>query len=363
MHELVINLHMHTRYSDGFGSHADIAQAAIQTGLDVVIVTDHNVLVRGPEGYHKNGQRRVLLLVGEEVHDQARNPQKNHLLVLGAERELATFADDPQRLVDAVRQADGLSFIAHPVDPAAPAVGEDDLSWVSWEVQGFTGLELWNALTEFKIRLKTRLHALYYAYQPQRIARGPLPEVLARWDALLAEGRQVVAVGGSDAHAIPARLGPLKRTIFPYAFHFQAVNTHLLTPEPLTGDVITDRRMIYQALRRGNAFIGYDLPAETRGFRFTAQGANGLAWMGDEIELSARQSATSGITLQIRLPLATECRLIHNGQVIKQWANRQTCTHITTAPGAYRVEAYLRYLGRRRGWIFSNPIYVRPASS
>ena len=49
MQEIVVNLHMHTRYSDGSGSHKDIANAAIQTGLDAVIVTDHNVLVEGVE--------------------------------------------------------------------------------------------------------------------------------------------------------------------------------------------------------------------------------------------------------------------------------------------------------------------------
>jgi hypothetical protein len=27
--------------------------------------------------------------------------------------------------------------------------------------------------------------------------------------------------------------------------------------------------------------------------------------------------------------------------------------------GVYRIEAYRRHLGRRRAWIFSNPIYVR----
>jgi predicted metal-dependent phosphoesterase TrpH len=53
MHEIVVNLHMHTRYSDGTGTHKDIAHAAIKTGLDAVIVTDHNVLVQGVEGYYR----------------------------------------------------------------------------------------------------------------------------------------------------------------------------------------------------------------------------------------------------------------------------------------------------------------------
>ena len=109
MHEIVVNLHMHTRYSDGTGTHKDIAQAAMKTDLDAVIVTDHNVLVQGLEGYYRSGpssplrNRRVLLLVGQEVHDQDRDPQKNHLLVFNANRDLASLADDPQALINAVR--------------------------------------------------------------------------------------------------------------------------------------------------------------------------------------------------------------------------------------------------------------------
>ena len=119
MHEIVVNLHMHTRYSDGTGTHKDIAEAAIQTGIDAVIVTDHNVLVQGVEGYYRISRKRVLLLVGQEVHDQDRDPQKNHLLVFNSQRDVAPLADDPQTLINGVAEAVGLSFIAHPRDPAA----------------------------------------------------------------------------------------------------------------------------------------------------------------------------------------------------------------------------------------------------
>src|SRR5512142_1691641 len=103
MPEIVINLHMHTRYSDGTGSHEDIAAAALRAGLDAVIVTDHNVLVQGAEGYVRQDRRRVLVLVGEEIHDQHRDPQKNHLLVFGTRQELAPLAGDPSALIRAVR--------------------------------------------------------------------------------------------------------------------------------------------------------------------------------------------------------------------------------------------------------------------
>ena len=81
MFEFVTNIHMHTHYSDGHGSHMDIVNAALKSDIDGVIVTDHNVWVEGLEGYFHNNSRKVLVLIGEEVHDQVREPQKNHLLL------------------------------------------------------------------------------------------------------------------------------------------------------------------------------------------------------------------------------------------------------------------------------------------
>lgn len=352
MDEIIVNLHMHTRYSDGGGSHQDIAEAALKCGLDAVIVTDHNVLVSGFEGYIKEGKRKVLMLVGQEIHDQDRNPQKNHLLVFGAEKELATFADDPQMLINAVRESGGLSFLAHPNDPAAPAFHETDISWVDWSVTDFTGIELWNGLSELKTVVPTKLHGVLYAFFPEFIARHPIPATLRKWDELLTKNR-VVAIGGSDAHAHEMHLGPFRRVIFLYEFHFKAINTHVILPNPFTGEANTDKKMIYDSLSAGHCFIGYDLPASTRGFRFTAQGREADVIMGDEIP------ARGGVTLQVRTPSSAEIRLIKDGKLIQMWKNQAIIAHITTEPGVYRVEAYRRYLGRKRGWIFSNPIYVR----
>lgn len=361
MHELTINLHTHTRYSDGIGLHRDIAHAALQTGLDVVIVTDHNVMPQGHDGYYREGKKRVLLLVGEEIHDQARKPQKNHLLVIGAGRDLATLGADPQTLINEVSSTKGLTFIAHPVDPAQPAFNEPDISWVDWDVDGYTGIELWNGFSEFKSVFKSKLHGLFYGLFPEFTSRGPFANVLAKWDDLLSKGRHVVAVGGSDAHALHANLGFLRRIIpeassgiiFPYEFHFTAINTHLFVPQPLSGDLVTDQRMIMEALSSGRAFVGYDLPLSTRGFLFTAQSRDGSAIMGEEI------SARGGVTLQARLPSLAEIRLIKDGHLLRTWKRQEACTHITTEPGIYRIEAYRHYLGCRRGWIFSNPIYVK----
>ena len=352
MHEIIVNLHMHTTYSDGHLIHAQIADAGLRAGIDAVIVTDHNVYVQGMEQVYQQGDRRLVMLIGEEIHNQARLPQKNHLLVFGVRREMAIYADDPQRLIDLAHAEGGLSFIAHPLDPASETFHEPDISWEDWQVEGFTGLELWNGLSEFKSRLKSKFHGAYYAFNPQKIGQGPFPQVIQRWDELLAKGMHPVAIGGSDAHALPGKMGPLKRTLFPFEFHFKAINTHLILPGLLTGKLEIDRGLILEAMRQGWGFVGYDLPSPTFGFRFFAQGIDRTALMGETI------SAKSGVTLQIRLPIVTECNLLRNGKIVRTWNKRTNCTHITSEPGIYRVEAYIQFLGQRRGWIFSNPIYV-----
>lgn len=351
-YEYAGNLHVHTRYSDGYGTHDDVALAGLQAGLDFVVVTDHNVWVDGIDGYRFLGDRRLLLLVGEEIHDRSLHPQRNHLLVYEARRELSTLAEDPQALLDAVRQAGGLAFLAHPSDPAAPRFHQPSLPWTNWDVTGYTGLELWNFMTEFKSRLASLPHALYYSYRSTSIGRGPAPEVVARWDQLLGAGMRVFAIGGADAHAIPVRLGPLKRTLFPYPFLFRAVNTHVLTEAPLTGDVDVDRRILMDAIKHGHMFIGYDLPAATHGFRFTASGDGQTAEMGDAIR------SRFGVTLQAHLPQRAAIRLIHNGRLVREWGDTQAMIYTTPELGVYRVEALFFFKGRMRTWITSNPIFV-----
>jgi hypothetical protein len=131
------------------------------------------------------------------------------------------------------------------------------------------------------------------------------------------------------------------------------VNTHVILSESLSGETNKDKKLIYEAMSQGHCFVGYDLPAPTRGFHFTAQGLEKTAIMGDEIP------AKGGVTLQARIPLDAEIRLLKDGAVVRAWKNQPSCAHITTEPGVYRVEAYRRYLGKLRGWIYSNPIYVR----
>ena len=346
--EYVGNLHVHTPYSDGEALHQEVAQAASEAGLDFVVVTDHNVWVDGCEAYHHN----VLLLVGEEVHDVRHEPQANHLLTYNVNAELVSFASAPQDVIDEANRRGGLCYLAHPFERRSP-LGPDlaAIPWVDWDVTGFAGLEIWNYMSEFKGLLRNRLAAVVAAYFPALGIRGPYRSTLGQWDLLLSQGMRISAIGGADAHGNRYTLGPLARVLFPYAYLFRCVNTHVLTERPLNGIVEHDRSLIYRALRAGHTWAGYDLAASTGGFRFEARSNSTRAIIGDEL---GRAGAT---IFEVHTPKSADIRLVLNGRVVARSRGRHL-KHTTVDAGAYRVEAYRNYRLGRRGWIFSSPIYV-----
>ncbi len=351
--ELIVALHMHTRYSDGAGLHKDLAEAGLDAGVDVLLVTDHNVLVQGVSGYHQRGKRRLLMLVGEEVQDTTLSGGGSHMLLFGHNQGLSRYAAEPQKLIDQANASSALSFIAHPVEDPLPAFNEGEFSWRDWSVKGYTGIELWNQMSEFKTRSHSLPKAALHALFPQFMSQGPLERTLQLWDRLLLSSKQpVVAVAGVDAHNTQYQFGPLKVRVYPYAFQFRSFSTHILTPSKLTGEINTDRKMILDALRLGHAFCAYNLPHPTRGFRFTCNTNDGTFMMGDQVQVDA------GLTFQVRLPIRTHVRLLKDGVVVKEHHDREVLTYLTKEPGIYRAEVYIDYLNRHRGWIFSNPIYA-----
>jgi hypothetical protein len=354
MVEIVGNLHLHTTASDGTGTHDEVASAAAKAGLDFIIYTDHNVWVEGMEGWYEDPAtgRAVLRLMGQEINDQYLEPELNHLLCYFALCDLNIVAAEPQHLINTVVEQEGLSFLAHPLERPGLAEAAQIYPWISWEVAGYTGIEIWNAMTDVKWSLRTLWpRAILGAFFPQWVLTGPFPEVLAKWDELLAMGQKVVGIGNSDAHAMSFSWGPLSRMIYSYEYLFRAVNTHLFLAEPLAADVGTARQQIFEALRQGHCFVGYDLIAAPHGFSFSGRSGSQTAGMGDSLILEKEA------VLQVRSPHPAKLRLLKDGRLVAQ---RQGCqlSWTATEPGVYRVEAYRRYWGLERGWVFTNPIYV-----
>jgi hypothetical protein len=144
----------------------------------------------------------------------------------------------------------------------------------------------------------------------------------------------------------------LSKETFPYKYLFRCVNTHLLTEAPLNGDLDHDKELIYGALRAGRTWVGYDLPSSTSGFRFRARSVNEEVPMGEEL---VRRGAT---VFEVQAPHSADIRLVRQGELVSR-CRRRTLKHTTAVPGAYRVEVHRHYGLRRRGWIFSSPIYVK----
>jgi hypothetical protein len=353
MNESKFCLHIHTKYSDGNADHEELINVARKAELDGIITTDHNIWVEGIDRFYGDGKNRIMLLVGEEVHDRGLVPPGNHMLVIGQTKELSPYAPEPQRLIDQVKLGNGLSFIAHPIEDPLVRFNEKAFSWRNWEVKDFSGIELWNQMSEFKSVSQDLSSAVIHALFPKRMSLGPLEKTLELWDELITtRNRRIVAVGGVDAHQLEKKIGILKLKLYPYLHHFRSVRTHILTSEPLNKNFLEAKRQVLDALRQGHCFVGYDIPAPTDGFRFSVNNDEGQFMMGDEVKV------TGGLTFQIRLPYKNLCRFYKDGKLVNEWNNREVCTHITTEPGVYRVESFIPYKGKLRGWIFSNPIYA-----
>ena len=354
-HEYVGNMHVHTRYSDGEDHHAEVAQVAQAAGLNFVIFTDHNLWIDGIEGYYGSQEDgHVLLLSGQEIHDRKRLSGGNHLLVYGAEKDVAASAHDLSTLVDTVASLGGLSFVAHPDDMSVAWIGEPALAWQDRYVTGFSGLEVWNFMSRFKDFIQTRSEAISAVFRPEDVVTGPSPQTLALWDEFLASGLHVAGIGGADAHGTHVHIGPVSHVVFPYDYLFSCVYTHVITRYPFNGSLEHDKTQLYQSLKIGRAFIGYDLPGNTRGFRFTAQGQGSSAIMGEHIRLGP------GVTLQVIAPARGHVKIIYQGKIIAEDHNVENLTHVVREPGAFRAEVWIDYHGKERAWLLSNPIYVDP---
>lgn len=342
------NIHIHSRYSDGSGDLEEIAQAAAAAGLSYVIVTDHETLAGLPEESIRHG---VLLLVGVEI-----NRTYNHYLGFDLAEMVEADEDDPQRVIDQVREAGGFGYIAHPFEIASPYIEKGkSYPWIHWPVFGFHGLEIWNYTSHWRGLHPSLFKTLYWFFINRKGAMsGPPREALSLWDCYNRCGHRIFALGGSDAHAYLYRLGLLKTVIFPYRYLFGTINNYIVLDDALSGSFDRARQQVLQALRKGRSYICFDSLGSGHNFHFYAMRGRTRVLMGGEIELNGECS------LHIRCPgKRSLLRLFWNGKPVLQKKGTDL-DYYPLAAGFYRVEVYYRpLLGRPRPWIYSNPIFVK----
>jgi PHP domain len=343
LHDLACVAHVHSTYSDGTGTVPEIAAAAAETGVDVVLLTDHDTLAAkraGEEGWHGE----VLVLVGEEVSPIDRD----HFLAFGVENEVSRWLP-PAGICSAVREAGGFGFAAHPFSRGSARFRRArGIPWTDLDCEGLEGVEVWSLVTDTVERMESIREIVRFLRHPERMLDDPPEHNLTEWDRLCARGR-VVGIAGIDAHQIGIRVGgrvPLR--LMAYSRSFRFLRTHALCRELPTGELEHDREQIYAALREGRCYMSADHLASPRGFEFSAGGLP----MGTEGPLD------QGVTLRAAAPRPARLRLIRDGEAVSHTDGAEL-EHRADLPGAYRVEAHLEAHGRERTWILSNPIWLR----
>lgn len=347
MFEYSTAIHIHSNYSDGSGTIPEIARFASEVGLDIILMTDHNTLKPMKDGLERWFDQ-TLVLIGTEIADYQ---DLNHYLVFNINE--ITWGENAScyEYVEKINQMGGIGFIAHPFEKRNTMKEHPAYPWVNWDVQNFTGIEIWNHMSEW-IEGLTEQNKYQRFIHPLKSIIAPVPEALEIWDKLSQE-RLVVGIAGIDAHAHKHNLlGFFEVEIFPYKVLFKSLRTHILC----TGELIKDntqniieynKAIIYDAFKCGRVFFGNYSLGDIRGFRFFAESGSQLHQMGDIIPPSVES-----IRLRVTLPnvLAT-INLIKNGELIDTVISTEASWNIVNY-GIYRVVVELD----GRPWIFSNHI-------
>lgn len=344
MFEYFGNMHIHSRYSDGSATIDQIRTAAKRAGLDFIIITDHfNLQAADQEGYKDD----LLMLVGMEI-----NEAHNHYLALDIKKVVKNNTDHPQEVINDVNEQGGIGIIAHPLEYASNFLNEGNVyNWIDWSVEGFQGIEIWNLLSQWKGSITNFFKALYYVLNPQGAIIGPYLQTMRRFDEYQQQGKRIVAFGGADAHAPGMRLGSLYFKIISYPFSFRSINMHILLQQPLSGDLSTDKAMVYNAFRSGSCWVANDYFKNSRGFSFVLCSEKQTFNMGELL------SWQKNMKIKVHTPYLAQVKLFKDGlQVADSEGEEHLFERITK--GIYRVEAYCQHKFKYRPWIFTNSIWV-----
>lgn len=296
------DLHMHTIASDGVLTAVELAAVAKSHGLDFIAITDHNQMLSHAALPRVPG---LTIIPGMEwTHYQG------HSNFLGVDQpyDEPFFTNTPEEAAKrfaSARERGALIVIDHPYDEGCPFLF--DLAQLPFDC-----FEIWN---------------------------GPMRESNLRavgiWHAMLAAGRKVPAVGGSDFHRSELFLYPGGPTNCVYS------NS-------------AGEKDILEAVRKGRGFVtcAPDGPI--------IEAYAGRAWLGESVKFSEIQemdikasNLVAGDTLQV----------ITSGGVAAQWqagAAGELEVHYRMAqPGFARVQVLRHFLPGIPALpaLVSNPIY------
>jgi hypothetical protein len=328
-------LHMHTRLSDGSGTVEDLVDAALEHGLDFIVVSDHDI--QRPSSFEY--RRGVLVAYAEELGV----PNMGHALLLDVDTVRLSEPDSVDRnrgrafhrtMGDA-----GLRIAAHP--------NHGRRYWWDRTMGNVDAMEVWNADTEWRDdTVIDWLEALTLLPFEPELGMMALVDRPARNLALLdsaSANRRITATCAVDAHA---RIEITDDWFIPfpsYRMTLGLLQQHVSVPEPFNGDPERDGRMLVDALRDGAGYCALGGMADDGGVRVEIE--------GDELVVSLPADGPQ-----------TRIRVYRDGEVVLE-AQSNPLRAPASTPGSYRVEVEVRArLLRTRWlpWIITGPIRIGP---
>ncbi|MBR6126960.1 PHP domain-containing protein [bacterium] len=337
-------IHIHSTLSDGTGDIDLITRAAKKSGLDFIIVTDHNYYDID-EGII-NG---VYVIKGEEISPS----DCNHYLAFGT-KEKIDFCDNPQTYIDEVRAQGGFGFAAHP-DEGICDNGEkrkNSYHCIPWTDKSIKpdGVEIWNWFSSWADSLNDRnIFTLAYSYLfKHNLVGNPKNRTLKWWDDLNNESEKIVpALGGVDAHALKIKKYIIPVTIFPYETCFKTITNIIHLKEELSKDFQMAKNQILNAIKNGNntivnRYISKELP------QIYIKDSQNTRSFGEETELS------KDLCIHFESKRFMEVRLVYNGKEVEKIETNNIKIPVTKS-GKYRIEV----LYKGKGFLYTNPFYVK----
>ncbi|OGD76841.1 MAG: hypothetical protein A2Y64_05100 [Candidatus Coatesbacteria bacterium RBG_13_66_14] len=343
-------LGVHSRYSDGASKYGEIAVLARKADLDFVVFTDVHSMRARKDGMVGN-YGHLYLICGAQL-----DRPEGKLWILGP-KTLPKGLGRSTASICAEVNSKGLSVVAMPLDAEEP--------WGDWGISNFTALEVVNLRSLWRrADPLTWLGAVSVTLLdgPRSYARlGMDRAVFTLWDELCLT-RPVVGLASAEALGRSKVLGDWFINVPSYESAFDTIHTYVLLPRRLPTDPGLASALITGALARGHCFGCVAPIGDGRGFRFNAREGEKTVIMGDETHLGDEP-----MVLEAYCPPAggVELRLIRDGKFVKRYLDNRFVYQVFR-PGVYRVEAWveapnLPWGTVQRLWLFSNPIYIRPA--
>lgn len=346
--------HVHTRRSDGTGTVEEVARAARDAGVDVVILTDHGDATRAPEPPRRVAG--VLVLDAVEISTWG-----GHYVALGAAPSPYPLAGEPDAVAEDVARLGGFGIAAH------PGSSRDGLRWRGWDAP-YEGLEWLNADSEWRDRPRDLWGwALSYPWAPvatlTAMLNRPAAE-LAAWDRRLAR-QPAVGLAAHDAHA---RVG-LRGMGEPYdgavairaPWYTPMFGTFTNVVEGVRTDhwgeeATADASAVLDGIRAGRVYAVVTGRGASRVATFRATAGRGEAVMGGHLV----PDGPVRFMFEAQAPGTATTTLVCDGRTVAQHAGGSLdWTSGPAPPGACRIEVALD-APDGMPWIVTNPIYARP---